>query len=757
MRHLYTFNPNYFNGPSWQISLNRVLNNTFSLQLGSSQVTFSANDRFIKPNGVLQTESPNFDRGLNVKTEIHDFFAGLVFRTDNGMLLPYRSIIAPYLGISALLIRFQSFADLTDDEGNFYNLASPQTRQNGVYETSLQELRTEGVEYSNLVPGARLDLGIRIRLSSQISLLLSTQWTLALTDYLDDVSGTYPTTFADARAQRASDPTDRRFTTSQRGDNQPYDFYLFHSLGFQWSFGSRKKLNRFPVSGGFAAPPSSQNKASIFDPLLRTPENTLATADTTSLAELQQQKQSIQNLEHRLEMLSLGFQILNARQQISNNQIQLSEIQKQTELLSDSLKYYNDLLREVNLDTILSKTVRDSLAQFILLRKNMTEKSLDSLVAHRHLLVSESDSLNSWLAVNDLPIAALMSDQQLTFLSENTKLQETTRTAKTTPLPDSVSAPNHHQKTILADSSPPTGARQSPDETQQQPRGNQHINSTSVQLVQEQTSRERGDLNHNAATIPQDETLPETASPGTTSRKTSTPLLQESQTSTRRREIPASIRNTPSTTSARERSPVVKIQSTQTTPEPKPESRESRPISEIDTVFYTRIATILDQQSEVLKLLVSELKELQNSRQIQEIPNSDAFYDTVVPRIDSSLFGQKIPTPYLADFRSKTTFYFDKGKLLPDSNDIQLLRRIGKFLADSTESFILLTGYADNTGSIPANINIINSRLQNIRNILIEEGVNPVRIRMEVGGIIVRGRQKDNFRDRRVDISFFWQ
>jgi outer membrane protein OmpA-like peptidoglycan-associated protein len=748
--HIYTFNPNYFEGPSWQLSLNRLINNTVSFQLGSSQITFNANDRFVKPDGTLWTESQNFSRGLNVKTEIRDYSAGFVFRTDDGKLLSHRSIFAPYLGVSALLIRFRSFADLRDEEGNFYNLSDPQVRQNGIYETPLQQLRTEGIDYDHLVPGARLDLGFRVRLSGQISLLLSTQWTLAFTDYLDDVSGTYPSSFPDQLTQRASDPTDRRFITSQRGDNQPYDVYFFHSIGLQWSFGTRKSLRRFPTAGGFAAPPAAQNKPSKFDPLIKK-EEYLSTSDTNSIIRLEQQKLSIQSLEDRLDLLSQGFYILNARLQVKENESKQSELIKLSDQLSDSIGYLNDLLREVDLDTILPKQVKDSLSLFVFTRKNLHKQSLDSLNTYRKKLIAESDSLKMWLSDNGDLMDGLLSDRNLATQVGRKKniapdspafkpaVENKPQMSEVEEKSQSLESIARHTSNRLKDTAQLVVDEIELDDTSEAQPKNIHTQNRKSDQTAEIASPDK------AAAYPP-------------TYQTRRPVRAEPQSFRQRREIPASIKTAPATTSLRDRTPEVKFQSTEINAEPKSETKDKTTGSQTDTLFYARITTILNQQTEALKLLVSELKELQNSRRPSGnvLDGNSVSYDRTIPPIDSSLFGQKIPVPKFADFKSKTTFFFDKGKSLPDSADILMLRRIGRFLADSTESFILITGFADNTGSIAANLELIRSRMQNIRNILIEEGVNPVRIRMEVGGVVVRGRPKANSMDRRVDITFFW-
>jgi hypothetical protein len=72
---------------------------------------------------------------------------------------------------------------------------------------SLQPLKTEGVSYSLVTPSIPFGLGVRVKVTPQLNLAVEGGWRKLFTDYLDDVSSTYPGTasFFDPVAARMSD------------------------------------------------------------------------------------------------------------------------------------------------------------------------------------------------------------------------------------------------------------------------------------------------------------------------------------------------------------------------------------------------------------------------------------------------------------------------------------------------------------------------------------------------------------------------
>lgn len=80
----------------------------------------------------------------------------------------------------------------------------PKAELNGE-EYALRTLRTEGVDYGSLAMVIPVGFGVNIFINREVDLQLEMQYTLALTGYLDDVSGNYrdPSSFGDPTSPAA--------------------------------------------------------------------------------------------------------------------------------------------------------------------------------------------------------------------------------------------------------------------------------------------------------------------------------------------------------------------------------------------------------------------------------------------------------------------------------------------------------------------------------------------------------------------------
>ncbi|MGB0839012.1 MAG: hypothetical protein ACPGXL_02670, partial [Chitinophagales bacterium] len=85
--------------PAMGLQLERSLSKTLGLRLTASQGAISYNDRTVNHKGEFLTDNPNFDRGLNFRTDIRDAALSFVFHTDNDRQLNDDAFIAPYLSV----------------------------------------------------------------------------------------------------------------------------------------------------------------------------------------------------------------------------------------------------------------------------------------------------------------------------------------------------------------------------------------------------------------------------------------------------------------------------------------------------------------------------------------------------------------------------------------------------------------------------------------------------------------------------------
>lgn len=211
-------------GPAAGIFVKRNFNNRISLRGGLNYARVGASD---------SNSTNNFEknRNLSFKSNIFDFTGGLEF---NFMPHDHGSVDAwytPYL--------FAGFSVF------YYN---PTTEINGD-KYSLRKLGTEGQdfgqEYSAISGAFTLGAGFKWDIGHDVSLLAELTFRSLFTDYLDDVSTTYPNFSAleSRHGQIAVDLSDRSLVDGigvegrQRGNSANNDNYLVFGIGITKYFG----------------------------------------------------------------------------------------------------------------------------------------------------------------------------------------------------------------------------------------------------------------------------------------------------------------------------------------------------------------------------------------------------------------------------------------------------------------------------------------------------------------------------------------
>jgi len=230
------------------LSLEYHLSKTFGLKLQLLKSQLVANDR-------TYPQHDNYNRALNVQTDIVDATLLGVFYFDNGKLLSSRAVIAPYLMLGGGLTYFDPRGDLKSANDGFYYYWSDQTirdiaegspnannaviiNQDGTYETPLRPLNTEGVSYGPITWNVSAGLGFKFRLSRRFHLHLEGVLRYTGSDYLDDVSGDYLTAYNDNFQAYAANPSNQN--QQQRGTHPKMnDWYAFLGLSLHYSFGQK--------------------------------------------------------------------------------------------------------------------------------------------------------------------------------------------------------------------------------------------------------------------------------------------------------------------------------------------------------------------------------------------------------------------------------------------------------------------------------------------------------------------------------------
>lgn len=168
-----------------------------------------------------QSEDPDqLQRNLNFKSNIYDFHAIAEFN-----FYEYR--------ISNDKFKFTTFLFLGLDVFRF----KPQGKLNNSW-VDLQSLNTEGQSsgYRLTQVGIPFGVGLKMNVSKQVGIGLEWGPRKTFTDYLDDVSGTYPdytkTPFKNIKAQQLSDRSKNggNNINKQRGNPRTKDWFVFFGL-----------------------------------------------------------------------------------------------------------------------------------------------------------------------------------------------------------------------------------------------------------------------------------------------------------------------------------------------------------------------------------------------------------------------------------------------------------------------------------------------------------------------------------------------
>lgn len=351
----YYFNNTYNSFDDVQLSLERKISKSLSIQLAYGRHSISMSDRYIARNGNMNTSSINFERALNFKTEINDVGLNLLYRFDNNRMLRNDAFVAPFVGLGIGLIDFTVYGDLRDDNENFYDYASLSPINNGKYETNLTALKIESdAGYNTTVAYFNTLVGLRFKLGYHWELALSSNFRFTQTDFLDDVGGNYRQNFNSSLQAFASNPgnVDPQNTDGIRKTNNQNDFYIFNGISLKFSFGQAKNNFKPPrvLSFGVDRP---TDKNSIFDVQLE--EDSLENAKKTS--DFNNREGDFASNQIEIDQSDLFDTILK----------ELFEIDKTTKLnqldlhLIPATKNLNEIKeKEQTLHTIISKIEADS-------------------------------------------------------------------------------------------------------------------------------------------------------------------------------------------------------------------------------------------------------------------------------------------------------------------------------------------------------------------------------------------------------------
>lgn len=743
LRHVLDYNPYTNLGASYQISIERHLNKSVSVYARYGFYDVSMNDRFTDKNGNLWLEAPNFDRGLNFRNQSRDFGFGFSFKTANDRLLPSTALIAPYMNLGMGLLDFKVFGNLKDANGLLYDFSLPNLNQNQHFETNLHTLETEE-PYDLQSFYANLGLGLRVRLSSRIEVFLQTDILRSFTNHLDDVAGQYRSDFSSDLQAHASNPTriPVQPTITYRGnpDNR-VDWIINHGAGVRLNFGHHKK--------SFVAPQVIPLRTFAPLPIAKTP------SDEEALLPWQEKTTPF--------LSSDEFKATNEQQLIKQAHFQLIDreiIKKQKEINSldssqTALKAFRKEYEEQN-QRIRSRLIANKLPteQFeeeasrqtkklfssidsVQLLKNRGYFKIDSLLAEksriyqRELSIAES-KIDSLATIKELQDSDLLFEHRFVGASEQTQKSEVPTSEKTKQAiltPVKTTSTSGNQPSVEKSSS-----EQSLDafyllEIQR-------LNRENAQLRQQSTSNmSTSNSSQNPRVI-----VNETRNP----RKDAKVMQKEERKLAKREErkdgrlflgglfAGAAINEVLSNDDIKKDSITIQHSST-------PDA-----IPFLPSTFKPE-ESIPDR----LAWVPIELPKLEDWM----VEGGSAYASTGILQDSLAMSSMEI-NEKLKLIPSREFIYFDINQRIPSESELQKLRPLITFLEGNPEYTLSITGFADNTGSLPYNLKLAADRSRAVGEaITLKFGIPPSRLKFMEGGKIVRGsNQQKEASDRRVEV-----
>ncbi|TVP47792.1 MAG: hypothetical protein EA341_12075 [Mongoliibacter sp.] len=782
IHHLFYFNPTYSEKPSFKISLERQLSPTIGLMFSYAEYHFAMSDRYVQRDGRLMLENPNFFRSLNFQNHTRDMGLSFVFKTDNDRLLSSKSLIAPYFTLGFGLINFEVFGDLLDDEGMRYDYTLPLPVNNGVYETDLQPLKTEREDgYSLGSLYTNLGLGFRVRLGNRMELFAQSDFLYTFTDYLDDVSGNFRSSYDNDFQAYAANPSGMILNPNnpQRGNlNSPNDWIIFHSIGLKFNFGASKKTFSAPRLSSFQ--PGYVSPISVYDTEIpRVPEEQIAEEDrgtTNNYYNIQIiDEERINSLEHKIQLLGWEQQILEREKLILQGQRNQDEL---ITLRSQFLKHLEALEQDESVDSDEKEEMLDSSKK----RLFNLRYSIDSTSRRESEIRTEIDSLRNLLEGRweGQATRTLTKDSMNTFIQENIlneeakkeeSIQDDEMIGESTAEKDRTPIDRRDTIVVVQQSTRPTEAEPEEVQTEAGVKTEQAKRTTTIGYDDDERIRSLQEevdyLRYQRDQLLLDKRAQEQASPDPEERIIRERIIEQSKVSqeveieegSRRKNRwwwPFGAGAAAGTIASSNKDETPRSEAISATEIPLSQAEIDRIGIAVSSAFlgtsFISIDTdskVTEQDVEEISILTSQIKEEKPESTpatlsaIGEIP--EVIRDTVYVENE----------PVIRMLKSKEIIYFQVNQREPDETELRKLANLAEYVKEHPSTILVLTGFADNTGSVNYNLRLAEDRTNSVAEALKESfGLDSDQIRIESGGQVVRGTQRiANERDRRVEVK----
>ncbi len=170
----------------------------------------------------------NRNRNLNFLTTLHEVSARAEVNFLEYRPGIYKNSFTPYIFLGLGGVYYTPTAKA--DDGLRYDLRSGSTEG-------------EAKPYSKIALSIPYGIGVKYNFLGKLSLTADATYHYTNTDYLDDVSGYYPTDISKFVRTGGGDPitnrtglTDAQVAGTQRGDGRPRDSYMFFSISISYTW-----------------------------------------------------------------------------------------------------------------------------------------------------------------------------------------------------------------------------------------------------------------------------------------------------------------------------------------------------------------------------------------------------------------------------------------------------------------------------------------------------------------------------------------
>ncbi|MBB6327701.1 outer membrane protein OmpA-like peptidoglycan-associated protein [Algoriphagus iocasae] len=712
---LYKRYENYSEQLSFQFSLEYALGNSVGLMLSAGSYQFGAGDRFVKNDGSLYTESPTFDRALNFQTDLYDAGFSFVFKPDNNWLLSGKSFFAPYLTLGLGVQTFNVYGDLLDANGNRYDYTNVNTIPDGTFETKLSDLNTENPNgYKSATLYANVGLGFRFRITKSLEIFAQSDFKRAATDYLDDVSGVYRTSYENYFQAYAAKPGTNTVTVDNpyRGfENGRKDWYIYHGIGIKFSFGANKEAFRPPViTQRYTYVPTELSQKQLTE---KEQEMNLKAAGTTN------------NYFTVIQLPSNGS---DQKSGFVADSVQLMEIQNEIDSLQSIQEQLNFELdsaqNEISgFDQAIALAERDSTVS-----ANIREIRVTNFENEKSVAVGKLTSLNSVANQNQFKLDSLKAIQSSSS-PEQIALDSAAMMRELIIYPGQVSRILYSagNPTVLQlDSAQQSAAMKSASQNGMMTREqfDEEMENFRSEMLQSQATRDSAMMMAFASKIPEvDDTRVAEAEP------------QELTVNTE----------------AMDDKTAKKIEKNRKKQE-KLEKKNNELLKDALLVGGTAATTAAIANSGDKKAAAEQAA--YDSTLLARIALDSVLIDSLsnIPRIVDTVEVEKTIPSFFNE--SKIEVYFEINKTTLTDQEIQKLMPVVEHLRNNPSSKVELIGFADNTGSVSYNLAISEKRVDEVARILVEDyQISSDRIDKNNGGLIIRGSEKGSEdKDRKVEI-----